>query len=135
MRRARAGYWHDAMEETLDWLYGEAAHEDERARSADAQFSEREITLMMETLLPVSDVTPRPDDLAGGERSQEWNADSMDSEPLAQAILPGSCADSGRNGRPLAAGRTRCNWRSPPYADPAKRQGSPDGCERPVIAG
>ena len=64
--RTRAGYWHDAMEETLDWLY-EAAHEDEELAALTHKFSEREITLMMETL---SDVTPRPDDLAGGERGQ-----------------------------------------------------------------
>lgn len=83
--RTRAGYWHDAMEETLDWLY-EAAHEDEELAALTHKFSEREITLMMETLYRF--LMSRPDPMTWLEESaaKEWNADSMDSEPLAQAF-------------------------------------------------
>ena len=83
--RTRAGYWHDAMEETLDWLY-EAAHEDEDLAALTHKFSEREITLMMETLYRF--LMSRPDPMTWLEESaaKERNADSMDSEPLAQAF-------------------------------------------------
>lgn len=73
------------MEETLDWLY-EAAHEDEELAALTHKFSEREITLMMETLYRF--LMSRPDPMTWLEESaaKEWNADSMDSEPLAQAF-------------------------------------------------
>ena len=83
--RTRAAYWQDAMEETLDWLYG-AAHEDERLEALTGKFSEREIALMMETLYRF--LMSRPDPMTWLEESagKDWSVESMDGEPLAQAF-------------------------------------------------
>ena len=83
--RTRAGYWQDAMEETLDWLYG-AAHEDAELADLTHKFSEREITLMMETLYRF--LMSRPDPMAWLEQSagKVWTAEAMDEEPLARTF-------------------------------------------------
>lgn len=83
--RTRAAYWREATEETLDWLYG-AAHEDNELASLTRKFTEREITLMMETLYRF--LMSRPDPMTWLEENakKNWNDEDMEGGPLAQAF-------------------------------------------------
>lgn len=83
--RTRAAFYADAMEETLTYLY-EAANGDGDLLSLTSKFAEREISGMMDTLYRF--ILSRPDPMEWLERSaaKEWDAQTIDGEPMAQAF-------------------------------------------------
>lgn len=88
--RTRAAFYAGAMDETLTWLY-EAAHEDGDIARLAAKFTEREISGMMDTLYRF--ILSRPDPMEWLEKSaaKEWNAQTIDREPMALAF----CQEAG----------------------------------------
>ena len=88
--RTRQAFYHESMEETLTALYDDATRDEELAALA-AKFSEQEILDMISALYRFVMSRPDPLEWLSAHASHDWNARTLDAEPLSAAF----CQEAG----------------------------------------